>query len=54
MLIIQLIGSNRAAKKLFCCRAPEAAALQGASVVCEVHQQVKACDGRKGLTPPWT
>lgn len=48
------MGSNRAAKKLFCSRAPEAAALQGASVVCDVHQQLKASDGRKGLTPPWT
>lgn len=54
MLIVRLIISNHAAKKLFSSRAPEAAALQGASVVCEVHQQVKACDGRKGLTPPWT
>lgn len=38
MLFIQLIGSNRAAKKLFCSGAPEGAALQGASVVCEVYQ----------------
>ncbi len=28
--------------------------MQGARVVGDVHQQVKACGGCKGLIPPWT
>ncbi len=46
--------SDRAAECLFCHWAPEGAGLQGARVVGDVHQQVKACGGCKGLIPPWT
>lgn len=49
-----IIESNRAGKKSFCSRALKAAALQGASVVRKVQQQLKGCDERNGLTPPWT
>lgn len=47
-------GTDCAAKCLFCRWASEGAGLQGGGVVCEVHQQVKACGGWKGLIPPWT
>lgn len=44
----------RAAKCVFCHRAPEVAGVHGATVVCKVHQQVKACGGWKDLIPAWT
>lgn len=47
-------STDRATEHLLCHWAPEGAALQGARVVREVHQQVKTCGGRKELIPPGT